>query len=894
MPLTAGSRLGAYEILSALGAGGMGEVYRARDPRLGRDVAIKILPPAASADLDRLRRFEQEARAAAALNHPNILAVYDIGSESATTYVVSELLNGQTLRDVLAETGALPARRAIDYGIQIAKGLAAAHDKSIVHRDLKPENLFVTADGRVKILDFGLAKLTEAAAAAGSPAYSASGLATAPPPTDPGVVLGTVGYMSPEQVRSRAVDHRSDIFSFGAVMYEMVSGRRAFVAESPAETMTAIVRSDPPELSTSGRAISPALDRVVSRCLEKSPEARFQSAKDLAFALEAVSTSSQLPIVEHTLAHVTARERLAWLLAGLFAVAAAAAAAAALMTRPTAVDRRVLRYTVSPPERIFLPPGANTDTVSPDGRRIAFLARRDTPSSIWIRDLDSFAARVLPGTENANTSPFWSPDSRFVGFFSSGARTLKKVDAAGGPPILLCDLPTGVVAAGGTWSAAGVILIGTISGSVYRVSDQGGVPTPVTAKDPARNETGHRGPQFLPDGRHFLFFASGPNEVNLASLDGPQRSVVLHADSRPTYVPSGRLLFVRQGTLLAQAFDTATFKVSGEAIPIAEGVLNSPATNTASFSASTDVLVYRTGRATAADRLTWFTRSGQPAGTVGDPGDYRNPRLSPDGSQLVVEARKPGSPEIWIRGVNRGTSTRLTVPPSSGQQPVWSPDGLRVVYSVGQPGPGTLTQKMASGIGGEEALLKLDGGGSPDDWTPDGRGLLYHTGVGVPPVSLMLLPLAGDRKPLPVVESSLVVIDGRFSPDGKWLAYVSTESGRPEVYLQNFPTATAKWPVSAAGGIQPVWRRDGRELFYIAADSTLMAVTLTLGSTPQIGAPHPLFQTRIAGGGTIVAGGVHHQYDVTADGQKFLVLTAGDTEDSPFNVVVNWQTALKK
>jgi hypothetical protein len=475
---------------------------------------------------------------------------------------------------------------------------------------------------------------------------------------------------------------------------------------------------------------------------------------------------------------------------------------------------------------------------------------------------------------------------------------VKKVDASGGAPMPVCDLPTGP-AAGGTWNSAGVILIGTVSGPIYLVSERGGVPTAVTRKDPVKNEFGHRSPQFLPDGRHFLFLASGPNEVNVGSLDEPQRAVVVRANSGAEFAPPGKLLFVRQGTLTAQAFDAVTFKVTGEPMTIAEGVLSSQATNTASFSASSRILVYRTGRATATQRLSWFTRSGQPAGTFGEPGDYQNPRLSPDGKRVAVEQRNAGSPgsgpvEIWIMDVDRGTSTRLTVPPSSGQQPVWSPDGLYVVYAVGQPGPATLTRKLASGIGGEETLFTSNVGGAPDDWTSDGRGLLYHSGIGQPPVSLMLLPLAGDRKPVPVVESRLVAIDGRFSPDGKWLAYVSTESGRPAVYLQSFPATTAKWPVSAGGGIQPLWRRDGRELFYVAPDGMLMAVTMNLAGKPEIGMPHSLFQTRVAGGGTVVGGGVHHQYDVTADGQKFLVLTAGETDNSPFNVVVNWQAALNK
>jgi hypothetical protein len=488
----------------------MGEVYRARDPRLGREVAIKILPLAVGADPERLRRFEQEARAAAALNHPNILAVYDIGSESTATFVVSELLDGQTLRDVLSESVALPVRKTIDYGIQIAKGLAAAHEKGIVHRDLKPENLFITVDGRAKILDFGLAKLAEVAPAGPEgPASIPTGSPTVAPPTEPGMVLGTVGYMSPEQVRGRSVDHRSDIFSFGAVMYEMLSGRRAFVAESPAETMTAIVRSDPPELSTSEQIISPGIEHIVSRCLEKSAAARFQSAKDLAFALEAVSSSSHARVAGQSRVRAAWRERLAWILVAVLAVACAAALALPF-ARQKPIDEAVLRYTLPFPERARPPAGSIIESaaISPDGRRLAFTAGVDGPFSIWIRELDSLVARALPGTEFA-VAPFWSPDSRYLAFFTNSGRTLKKIDPSGGPPVSLCDIPT-ITSSGGSWNQFGVIIIGMSDGPIFRVSDQGGAPTAVTAKDPQRSEIAHRVPQFLPDGRHFLFFANGP------------------------------------------------------------------------------------------------------------------------------------------------------------------------------------------------------------------------------------------------------------------------------------------------------------------------------------------------------------------------------------------------
>ena len=575
MALERGARLGVYEIAEPIGAGGMGEVYRARDPRLGRDVAIKVLPVAFSADAGRLARFEHEARAAAALNHPNILSVYDIGRLDQSPYIVSELLEGETLRErigVPADT--LPVRKAVDYAIQLARGLAAAHDKGIVHRDLKPENVFITTDGRVKILDFGLAKLTEA-----EPAATAD-LATQSK-TDPGVVLGTVGYMSPEQVRGASADHRSDIFAFGVVLYEMLCGRRAFRRDSSVETMTAILKEDPPDIAE--RGIPPGLTRLVDRCLEKAPAARFQSTHDLAFALEALSSQSgaseSIHVKEKATFGRSNRERLAWALVAVLAVGLLAALAIGTLSyfRGGPVVQAT-RFFVTPPEGWALAQqttqgsvaAAGPLAVSPDGRRVAFVARDQSGGTlIWVRSLDTLEARGLTGTEGG-FSPFWSPDGRSLGFFA--ADKLKKIEVAGGPPVTLCDASPGL---SGTWSPAGVIVFSPAAGTaLQKVSASGGVPASVT--ELAGNESGHARPLFLPDGRHFVYRAGigldARGTAVVASLDSRERTKVAEIDSTNVAYSQGHLLFLRESTLMAQRFDPDRIATLGEPFPVAERI----------------------------------------------------------------------------------------------------------------------------------------------------------------------------------------------------------------------------------------------------------------------------------------------------------------------------------
>ena len=880
----------------------MGEVYRARDPRLGRDVAIKILPASFSSDPERLRRFEQEARAAAALNHPNILAVYDIGQHDSAPYIVSELLEGETLRGRLT-SGPIPVRKAVEFAVQIAHGLAAAHEKGIVHRDLKPENAFVTTDGRVKILDFGLAKLTQGElrgpAKAGHYVHGGSvrlqadlsALPTTPPDTLPGVVLGTVGYMAPEQVRGLTADHRSDIFAFGAILYEMLSGQRAFQGATMADTMTAILKEDPPDLPVADRHIPSALGRSVDRCLEKDPNARFQSTRDLAFALEALSSHSDASVASAPVRGL--RERRVWRLASVvgliaaLAVGAVSALGVSYLWRAPA-EARAVRFFVAAPESAGFHEAPTFLTLSPDGTRLVFVTRSGD-RRLWVRSLDSLAAQPLPGTENGS-DPFWSWDSRFVAFIANGK--LKKVAVAGGPPQTLGDA---AALRKGAWSRDEVILFSpTAAGPLYQVSATGGTPVPVTKLDQARQENAHLWPYFLPDGKRFLYFARAATAessgIYQAELGSSGVRLVVRASSNVAYVSPGYLLFDRDGTLMAQRFNVDRAQTVGDAIPIAENVDYDPSQGAASFAVSeTGVLAYRTGAGQPTSRLNWFDRSGKQLGTLGQPGMYRNPRLSPDGSRVAVEmVDSSRNRDIWVIDVTRQVSTRFTFDAAIETTPIWSPDGRRIAWRDAI----RAYQKPSSGAGKEEPLPRTDIGNLVlDDWLPDGTGLLVHPG-GIT-TRILLLSFAGNGAPRPVVESRGPVTHARVSPDGRWLAYISRESGRDDAYVQNFPTPTGKWEVSTSGGGQPKWRHDGKELFYIAPDGRLMAVPLTLTDRVEAGTPVALFQTRVEGAGAIM-GGIYHQYDVTPNGQRFLVNTLEEQgESAPITVVLNWTAGLK-
>ena len=886
MNVATGTRLGPYEVLSPLGAGGMGEVYRARDSRLDREVAIKVLPASFANDQDRLRRFEQEARATSALNHPNILTIYDIGNNEGSPYIVSELLVGEELREQLND-GALTTRKAIDYAKQITDGLSAAHEKAITHRDLKPENIFVTTDGRVKILDFGLAKLRPAKSGLGA----GSEVATQKAITDPGVVLGTVGYMSPEQVRGQEADHRSDIFSFGSVLYEMLSGRRAFQGETTAETMTAILKQEPEELSETNAETNPVLDKIVRRCLEKKPERRFQSASDLAFALEALSTPSGARLeTAARLRSVTGIARVArrwvWAALALTAVAVIVIGFFALRRASQPSDPPTASTTwleIGPPhQRFALHP---SPAISPDGRQVAFWATDETGKfGLWIRSLDSPAARVLPGTTAAvdysADPPFWSPDGRSLGFFAEGK--LKRIDLAGGTPLTLADAPN---PRGGTWSAAGVIIFVPAEGKpVYRISASGGEATPLSL--PATENSYFGYPHFLPDQRHFLVtdYHSG---VYLAALDAKEARQLLKVRSRMEYA-GGYVFFGRQGSLFAQPFDEHQLVLSGEPLRIAENLGFSGGDLSAyAFSVSpSGNLLYWGGPWLPATQLTWFSRAGQRLGTIGEPGENFAFALSPDGRQAVLDHLDPKTniEGLLLMDTTTGFASKFTSGFNQDEGgPVWSPQGDRVLFATF---PGIAAQSLR---GGEPEKL-FDGHVWPLDISPDGNYALFNKIDPETGFDLWLLPLAGDKTPKPYLATKQNTYNARFSPDGHWVAYVSDESGRSEVYVQSFPEPSRGTRVSVNGGDGPMWPKDGKELCYIAVDHKLMAVAVN-GAGPlfQVSSPQPLFQMSTPGDYTA------QQYQPSPDGTRFLVNSRIEgTTPQVLNVLLNWRAQVKK
>ena len=882
MALPPGSRLGPYEILAPLGAGGMGEVYRARDPRLGREVAIKVLPASFSNDADRLRRFEQEARAAGILNHPNITAVYDVGSFEDAPYVVTELLEGETLRSRMAG-GALAPRRAIDYALQIAHGLAAAHAKGIVHRDLKPENLFVTREGRVKILDFGLAKLTQPEAV-----LPQTNLPTAGASTEPGVVMGTLGYMSPEQVRGRAADARSDIFSFGAVLYEMLSGRRAFRGDSAADTMSAILREDPPDLSTTNRLIAPGLDRIVRHCLEKDPEGRFHSAHDLAFHLEALSDPSSTD----TEALPAPRSRKAFTRPAFVAVAAIAlllaplAYFAGMRGRPVAAARAV-RFAIPIPAGASFSPSeiSRGATISPDGTRVAIEAFSEGRRRLFVRALDSEKAVALEGSEDASAH-FWSPDGRFIAFFADGK--LKKIPSTGGPPEEVCGAVFETV---GTWNRDGTILFtGLFPLGLYRVSDKGGKPERVLTPEASGRDAAAIWPHFLPDGRRFLYLQlrsasagnTGGRELRVGSLDSKEIRTVARIDSRAEYSPTGHLVYVREGALFAQPFDEGDARLHGDPQLLSESVDYFYGPGNAAFSVSNNgVLVFET--APAASRLVWLDRGGKEVGQLGQTAVVKGLRISPDGSRVAVDIaeKRTGTSDIWVFEAT-GVSTRLHSDPVDEIMPVWWPDGSKIVFRSDAKGPPDINEMAVGSAASERPLYVADAVQQPEDISQDGRVLVFLNDVQSTS-DLWLLPLQGERKAAPWFRSRFKEASPRFSPDGRWIAYESDESGNPEIYVALTEGAGEKRRLSIAGGRYPRWRRDGKELFYVALDGSVMAVPVQTGSRLEVASPIPLFRLESQ----------IKEYDVAPDGSRFLVsLPAERVPESPIRVMVDWAAGL--
>jgi Tol biopolymer transport system component len=871
----------------------MGEVYRARDTRLDRVVAIKILPETLAADPQFRNRFDREARTISQLEHPHICALYDVGEQDGTSFLVMQYLEGETLEARLKK-GAFPLDQALAIAIQIASALDTAHRAGIVHRDLKPGNIMLTNTG-AKLLDFGLAKAGEAAAAGAG----LSMLPTTPPGlTVQGTILGTFQYMAPEQLEGQEADARTDIFAFGAFLYEMLTGKKAFVGKSQASLIGAILKDDPPPISTLQPVAPALLNRTVTRCLAKEPDARWQSARDLLEELKWIAERSPATLPVAVAERWKMRERLAWIVAAACALAAVGFLIFAFRREPAAAQ--AVQFVVLPPEKGNFSDDGQAGTnpqpqlaISPDGRLLAFVVTTaDGRARLWVRSLDAVAPRMLPGTEGA-AHPFWSPDSRFIGFFA--AASLKKIDVNGGPAQVLCDSPG---TRGGTWNRDGVIVFARFwTDGLYRVSATGGTPVLVTKIDPTRHELWHRWPEFLPDGRHFLFMSRstqpGQDGIYAGSLDWPETSRVLATDSRVAFAPPGYLLFVREGTLLAQSFNADTLRLIGDAVPAAAKVGAYPVTGEAAFSSSATGLAYASGVAIPASQLTWFDRSGRTFGTIGATGPNRNAALSRDGTRVAVQREDldSGGNDLWVVDVAGGSTSRFTFGSAQKRSPVWSPDGNRIAFGS-YVGTTDLYQKNTNGAGGEELLLKTGATGAlATDWSSDGRVLVYDAAGPKTSYDLWILPLVGDRTPHPFLQTGFVETQGQLSPDGRWMAYSSDETGVREVWVQPVPASGAKWQLSTEGGAEPRWRRDGSELFYVAGTGMLMAVPIKAGApTLEAGPPKPLFETHRP-----YTGPLFSNYVPAADGQRFLVnTTAADTPPSPITVVLNWTAALKK
>jgi serine/threonine protein kinase/Tol biopolymer transport system component len=885
MPLSPGTHLGPYEITGPLGSGGMGEVYRARDTRLERTVAIKILPAQFSADPVRKQRFEREAKTISSLNHPNICTLHDIGSQDGVDYVVMECVEGETLARRL-EKGPLPVEQVLKYGAQITDALDKAHRSGVVHRDLKPGNIMLTPTG-AKLLDFGLAKPAV-------PLVSGATLTAAVPSTpvtQEGTIVGTFQYMSPEQVEGKELDGRSDIFSLGAVLYEMVTGKLAFEGKSQLSVASAILEKEPEPLSAAKPMTPPALEHAVKKCLAKLPDERWQSASDLASELKWIGEGGS-PAVGTSARGKSGKtkERIAWLIA---CVAVLALTAGFIWWQSSTPPTQLMQFYAS------MPFSARELALSPNGHTVAVIAYEEsgreivgTRNGIWIYELGSQGGRNLDDTEGASY-PFWSPDGRSLAFFADGK--LKKLELSGSRAQIVCDAPSG---RGGTWNKDGVIIFTPDARSgigLSRVTASGGTVTPVSKLDKSRGELSHRWPMFLPDGTHYLYMATnfagqkGVDAIFVGSLDSNEKRFVVEASANAAYAAPGYLLFYRDKALLAQPFDLKRFALTGEPTTILNDIQYQPQVKRAVFGASENgLLVAQSGNGVALSQLIWFDRKGKELGALGKPDVYGNVLIAPNGKSVAVSMTDIASQntDIWIYDLQVDRAKRLTFDPSADSVPIWSPDAARLVFASNRLSFNDLYMKNSDGAQEEKNVLHDDIDKFPNDWSRDGNYILYtrHTDLWF--------------ENLPKLEKSLflkapsVLRNGQFSPDGKWVAYASNETGKWEIYVTSFPEPQGKWQVSVGGGEQPRWRGDGKELFYLSSDSKMMAVPVTAGANFEARTPVALFQAAPRQAIPIYDLFV---YDVSRDGQRFLINTqVKQAESAPMSIVLNWTAKLNK
>jgi Tol biopolymer transport system component/predicted Ser/Thr protein kinase len=896
--LAPGTKLGHFEIQQLLGRGGMGEVYRARDSRLNRTIAIKILPRHLSGQLDLRERFEREARAISALNHPHICTLYDVGREDGLDFLAMEYLDGETLEKRLAR-GALPIDQVLRYAAEVADALVLAHRQGVLHRDLKPSNIMLTKSG-AKVLDFGLAKVQAVKSGAGI-TRPASTL------TEEGVILGTLQYMAPEQLEGKDADARTDIFAFGTVLYEMAAGQKTFKGESRASLIAAILEHEPEPLTALKPMIPAAVERVVTKALAKDPDARWQSSRDLKDELEWIA--GQRGAAATIGPHVTKKAGMAWLAAGIFAAAAIVYAFLYFRERPA--EQQLIRFSIAPPERVVF---SDPFAISPDGTRLALIASvSGGEPSIWVHRLDSINEQALPGTEGAE-QPFWSPDSESIAFFAQGE--LKRVEISSGSVQTLCHAPGDD---GGTWNRDGIILF-THNQVLYKVAAGGGSATPVTQLNPGNEDVLHLWPQFLPDGQHFLYSAQNvahrTDGIYVGALDSKETKRILDTHWMAVYVPSSRasqgyLLFVRNGNLMAQQFDTNRYQLLGNSVPVAEGAFD--VQHSPEFTASVNgILAYRPV-GSVKTQLTWFDRSGKALGKLGLTMQDADAAISPDGRRVAVSRASTasensqitfnGTPtpnDIWVLELKQGIASRLTFDSSAGW-PIWSPDGTHVAFASNRDGVLNIYQKPANGAGTQELLLNSSEDKAPSDWSRDGRFLAYSVPKPTTFWDIWVLPVTGDKAQFPFVQTQFSEGDAKFSPDGRWVVYQSNESGEWAVYVRPFDTDAVrrnaafagKWRISEGEGHWPRWAKGGNEILYLGSNTKVMAVDVNAKSSdaehgPTFDASVPKLLFNVSAYGL-------HSFTATADGQRFLINTKVGEEKSPsVTVVLNWPALLKQ
>jgi Tol biopolymer transport system component len=896
MTLSTGTRLGPYEILSVLGRGGMGEVYKARDTRLGREVAIKVLPSHLSKDPEPRLRFEREARAIAALSHPHICAIHDVGTQDGVEYLVMELLEGQTLADRL-DKGALPAGEALKFGVEIADALDRAHCAGIVHRDLKPGNIMLTKSG-VKLLDFGLAKFAAAERPASDLSAPPAPSAASQPLTEKGAVMGTFQYMAPEQLKGKEADARADLFAFGCVLYEMATGKTAFAHASQASLVSAILKQEPKPVPELAPLAPPALERLVRMCLAIDPEDRWQNARDARNELVWIAQmgpEAGAPAVPGS--GRRRRERAAWMVAGSALVVALIAAVTAMRRTPAP---HPIKAAILPQQGVRFSSNStapNLLALSPDGSRLAYCAHSGMGADrLWIQALDSGEARPLEGTEGAS-QPFWSPDGRSLGFFAH--RKLKRVGADGGPVVTLA---TAINPRGGTWNATGTILFTpNYASPVFRVPAEGGVATAVTRLDKAAGEATHRYPEFLPDGRHFLYLArsagagAGAEPVVYAgSIDAPDRKPVVKVASNVAYA-SGHLLFMRQGVLVAQPFDPGTLATRGEAVAIAANARMDERYSRGSFSVSTNgVLAYQTGMLLRRDVLRRYDRSGRALDTLGESTtffDDGSPTISPDGSRAAVAILgERGISGIWLVNTKSGVRSRFTLDDDDHTSAAWLPDGSHLAMEGGPERATRLLLKAADGSGTVEELIERHASSvAACSFSPTGRFLLFTEETEKTGSDILILPLVKGGAPTPLAATAAQEDGAQFSPNGRFVAYSSDATGQVEIYVAAFPRPGDTWQVSLEGGREPRWSRDGKELFFFDRDNWLVAAAVDASASRfEVSAIHSLFQVPSRGSE------FNWRYDVFPDSEHFLVGTPADDDIlSPITLVTDWTRRVK-